>query len=74
MGTKQELIEELFRICKTRNDYVFDNELVKQLSKKYDFGNPFDVTKLDNTAKFPQLLFNKGKNSYFEYLWRKIKK
>ena len=56
MGTKQEVITELFKRCKKKKDFVFDNTLVKQVCKKYGFGNPFDVTKLDNTLKFPQIL------------------
>jgi hypothetical protein len=42
-------------MCQKRNDYVFDNELVKDISKKVGFGNPFDVTKLDNMSKLPQI-------------------
>lgn len=62
MGTKQDVITEIFKICKKKNDFVFDNILVKKFSKKHGFGNPFDVTKLDNTSKFPETLL---KNDYF---------
>jgi hypothetical protein len=58
MGTKQDVIAEIFKICKKRNKYVFDNSLVKEISKKYKFGNPFDATKLDDTSKFPQILLD----------------
>jgi len=58
MGTKEEVITEIFNICKKKKDFTFDNTLVKQVSKKYNFGNPFDVTKLDNTSKFPQILLD----------------
>lgn len=58
MGTKQEVITEIFKICKNKNDFVFDNTLVKQVCKNFDFGNPFDVTKLDDTSKLPQILID----------------
>jgi hypothetical protein len=35
---------------------------VKKISKKHGFGNPFDVTKLDNTEIFPKIML---KNDYF---------
>jgi len=56
MGIKQEVIAEVFRICKERGDFVFHNDLVKQVCKKLNFGNPFDATKIDNTSRFPQVL------------------
>ncbi|MEA2006421.1 MAG: hypothetical protein U9O50_09235 [Acidobacteriota bacterium] len=58
MGTKQEVIAELFKICQKKKDFIFDNTLVKQVCKKHDFGNPFDITKLDDTSKFPQILLD----------------
>ena len=54
MGTKQDVITEIFKLCRDREDFVFDNTLVKQVCKKYSFGNPFDVTKLDDTSRFPR--------------------
>ena len=59
---KQAVLTEIFNICQKRNDYVFDNELVKDISKKLGFGNPFDVTKLDDTSKFPPIMLE---NDYF---------
>jgi len=59
MGTKQKVITELFKICQKKKNFIFDNVLVKQICKEYGFGNPFDVTKLDNTSKFPQILLDK---------------
>ncbi|MDH7603747.1 MAG: hypothetical protein QHH13_02495 [Melioribacter sp.] len=58
MGNKQEVITEIFKICQRRNNYVFDNDLVKDVCKKFNFGNPFDATKLDDTSKFPQILID----------------
>lgn len=58
MGTKQDVLTEIFKVCKKRNNFVFDNDLVKKFCKKLIFGNPFDVTKLDDTSKFPDMLIN----------------
>jgi len=58
MGTKQDVITEIFKLCKKKGDFVFNNTLVKKICKKHDFGNPFDVTKLDDTSKFPQILLD----------------
>ncbi len=62
MGKKQEVIAEIFNLCKKRNNFEFDNDLVRTISKKIGFGNPFDATKLDNTDKFPDILID---NDYF---------
>ncbi len=56
MSKKEQVITELFKICEKRKKYVFHNDLVKEISKKYNFGNPFDVTKIDNKAKLPTIL------------------
>ena len=56
MGTKQDVIAEIFEICKKKGDFVFNNEMVKSICKKFDFANPFDATKLDDTSKFPKVL------------------
>ncbi|MCL2327327.1 MAG: hypothetical protein FWC39_02305 [Bacteroidetes bacterium] len=53
---KDQVIERLFTICKQNNDFVFHNNLVKDVCKEIGFGNPFDVTKLDNKAKLPEIL------------------
>ncbi len=60
-GKKNRVIEELFEICKKNNNYVFHNNLVKDVCKKIGFGNPFDVTKIDNKTKLPDILV---KNDY----------
>lgn len=59
MGTKQDVITEIFKFCKKRGDFVFDNVLVKKVCKKHGFGNPFDATKIDDTSRFPQILLDK---------------
>ena len=62
MNKKNLVLTDIFNSCKERNNFIFHNDLVKESSKKHKFGNPFDVTKLDNTAKFPKILL---KENYF---------
>lgn len=61
VNKKNKVITELFKVCKRKNNYVFHNNLVKDICKKVGFGNPFDVTKLDNLKKLPEIL---RKNDY----------
>mgnify|MGYP001575731998 FL=1 len=58
---KDQVIKELFKICKRKDNFIFHNNLVKDVCKKIGFGNPFDVTKLDNKTKLPDILV---KNDY----------
>ena len=59
MPSKKSLvIEELFKICLRKNDFIFHNNLVKEVSKTHEFGNPFDATKLDKKTKIPKLLLD----------------
>lgn len=54
MGKKQEVLLELFRICKKRKNLIFDNDLVESVCKDIGFKNKFDVTKLDNENLLPE--------------------
>jgi len=56
MGKKQDVIEAIYKICKKEKNFVFHNDLVKEVSKEYGFGNPFDATKVDNINVLPELL------------------
>ncbi len=56
MNKKDEVLTEIFKLCEQRNDYVFHNNLVKDIAKKVGFGNPFDATKLDSRNKLPEIL------------------
>lgn len=56
VNKKSQVIEEIFKICKKKNNFEFHNDLVKDVCKKVGFGNPFDVTKLDNKTKLPKIL------------------
>jgi hypothetical protein len=58
MNKKDQVLTEIFKICQKRNNYVFHNDLVKDVSKKVGFGNPFDATKIDNKDKLPQILLD----------------
>jgi len=61
LSKKDQVIEELFKYCRKNNVYEFHNDLVKSISKRVGFGNPFDATKLDNRSKLPDILV---KNDY----------
>ena len=50
---KHLVLLDLYRHCQAQNDFVFHNDLVKEISKKCEFGNPFDATKLDSSDKLP---------------------
>ena len=59
LGKKGKVIEELFKYCIKNNNFNFHNDLVKRICKQKGFGNPFDVTKLDNKDKLPDILIKK---------------
>lgn len=42
---KQKVIEELFKICKERNNFIFDNFLVKKVCTEIGFGDHSFVVK-----------------------------
>ena len=54
MNKKHLVLESLLEFYKKKNDFIFHNDLVKEISKQCDFGNPFDATKLDSSGKLPQ--------------------
>lgn len=56
---KKQVQERLLKRCQKANNYVFDNETVKEVSKKVGFGNPFDATKVDSTEKLSNFLIEK---------------
>ena len=51
MDKKRMVIEKLFKECSKRNNYTFNNNLVKEISKKIGFCNPF-------REKLPKSLLN----------------
>lgn len=46
-------MQDLFNHCIDSNAFTFHNDLVKEFSKKYNFANPFDATKLDSSNQLP---------------------
>ncbi len=56
MSKKKEVIERIFRICQKKNDFTFDNSLVKQMANEVGLANPFDATKWDHSEKLPEIL------------------
>lgn len=55
-SNKTAVLTELFEICQQKQNFIFDNDLVKEIAKKHNFKNPFDVTKIDNSSKLPLTL------------------
>ncbi len=54
---KQQVIANLYALCKNRGNMVFSNEEdVKPECAKVGFRNPFDATKLDNSRDLPDAL------------------
>ncbi len=53
MGKKQQVISELLKICIANQNFTFHNDLVKQVCAQIGFGNPYDVTKVDNSSLLP---------------------
>jgi hypothetical protein len=61
MATKKEIIEYIFKKCEENNNFIFDNNFVKDVLKKLNSStNPYDITKLDNTDKYPEYVKNKN--------------
>ncbi len=56
MSKKAQVLEAIYKYCLRNNSFEFDNNLVKQFCHEYDFGNPYDATKLDSVDKIPKLI------------------
>ena len=56
LSKKQTVITELYAQCKARGDLEFNNDEVKAVCARVGFGNPFDVTKVDNSGILPKAL------------------
>jgi hypothetical protein len=55
MQNKKHLVlEKIYDYCKQNKCFEFNNDIVKDISKEVGFGNPFDITKLDNKDKLPK--------------------
>lgn len=63
---KITVLTELFEICKQRNDFVFHNDLVKDVCRKHGFGNPFDVTKINIQIEIDLTIEFQGTIGIFE--------
>jgi hypothetical protein len=53
---KKKVLSKIFEICKSKNSFIFDNDLVKTVSRKIGFQNHFDATKLDTKERLPNNL------------------
>lgn len=59
LSLKKQVQERLLRHCRGSGEYTFDNALVKTISQKVGFRNPFDATKIDSTDKLAPALQKK---------------
>lgn len=57
---KKQVLQALFEECQRRGEWQFGNELVKQVCEYLDFGNPFDVTKVDSIDELPEAVRQQG--------------
>lgn len=53
---KKQVIKKIFEHCYKTQNFIFNNELVKEICKEVGFGNPFDATKMDTIEKLPEIL------------------
>ncbi|TNB54961.1 type II restriction enzyme [Campylobacter helveticus] len=60
VNKKHLVLESLLAQCKEQNDFIFHNDLVKEICKQCGFGNPFDATKLDSSEKLPQIFIKEN--------------
>lgn len=56
LSKKQQVITELYRLCRHRRDFRFHNDDVKDVCSKIGFSNAYDATKLDRSALLPPAL------------------
>lgn len=56
MNKQKEVLEIIFKECRKKNNYTFNNDLVKDVSKDVGFGNPFTATKIDKKESLPDVL------------------
>lgn len=54
MSKKRAVLARIFEECQQRNDYVFHNKYVKQVSEELGFSNQYDATKIDHSSKYPE--------------------
>ena len=53
---KKQVLTELYEMCKSRQNFVFTNNEVKEICADIGFGNPFDATKIDSSTGLPDAL------------------
>ncbi len=58
MSKKKMVIAELYDMCKSREDFQFTNDEVKDVCADIGFGNPFDATKIDSSSRLPDELID----------------
>ena len=68
ISKKKMVITELYDMCKSRGNFVFTNDEVKEVCADVGFGNPFDATKIDSSSRLPDELI--GDDAFIVHLGR----
>lgn len=53
VSKKQMALAEIFHICKSSGNMIFDTSTLSSIAKKYDIKNHFDIVKVDSSSKLP---------------------
>jgi len=59
LSRKKQVIMELFLECEKKGLYEFTSKDVEPIAEKYNFGNDYDVTKVDSREGLPPLLIRR---------------
>ena len=60
MSKKKEIIVALFRHCRSKGNFEFNKDLIKEEAKKIGFGNSYDVPKVDQSSILPEEVRDDG--------------
>ena len=56
MSKKREVLARLFLECQNKGEYIIDRKDVRRVCDEVDFGNQFDVTKVDRSSLYPDVM------------------
>ena len=56
LSKKKQVITELYRLCKRKKEFRFNNKDVRAVASQIGFGNVYDATKLDISSLLPPTL------------------
>ena len=56
MSKKREVLARLFLECQSNGEYIIDRKDVRRVCDEVDIGNQFDVTKVDRSSLYPDVM------------------